>query len=270
MPGGSRRPLGQHFLVDANANQRIFTELHPQPDQVWLEIGPGHGELTRKIAETGVRVLAVEIDSALAAKLRQKTADLANLRVLTGDILTTDLEKEVKVYGKPVHVYGSLPYYITSPILSRLFQLSEKIVEATIVVQYEVAQRLVARPGSHAYGFLSVEAQWFNTCRILFRIPPQAFRPRPKVWSALVRLTPPGRNRDLQVRSEKQFLKFVGLCFRQKRKTLLNNLRQRYGVEGVMTALELSHLTNKIRGEELSIDELVHLFELLEARAAAR
>ena len=270
MHGGSRQPLGQHFLVDSNASQRIFRELHPEPDQFWLEIGPGHGELTRKIAETGATVFAIEVDSALAARLRQKTADLANLRVVTGDILTIDLEKVVQAYGKAIHVYGSLPYYITYPILRRLFGLSERIVEATIVVQYEVAQRLVACPDSHAYGFLSLEAQWFNTTRILFRIPPQAFRPRPKVWSALVRLTPPGRRRDFQVHSENQFLKFGGLCFRQKRKTLLNNLRQRYGVERVMAALELSHLTNKIRAEQLSIDELVQLFEMLETGAAAR
>ncbi len=263
MLGGSRRPLGQHFLVDPTVKKRILTELRPQPGQVWLEIGPGHGELTRKIAETGADVLAVELDSALAARLRQKTADLANLRVVTGDILAIDLEKELAVYGNPVHVYGSLPYYITSPILSRLFQLADKIAEASVVVQKEVAQRLVARPGTRAYGFLSVEAQWFDTCRILFPIPPQAFRPRPKVWSALVRLAPPGRSRDLQVSSEEEFLEFVGLCFRQKRKTLLNNLRKRYGDERVLTTLKLNHLANKIRAEELSIDELVRLFEML-------
>ncbi|HEY4682726.1 MAG TPA: 16S rRNA (adenine(1518)-N(6)/adenine(1519)-N(6))-dimethyltransferase RsmA [Candidatus Acidoferrales bacterium] len=263
MTGGSRRPLGQHFLVDASVSKRVLTELCPQPGQAWLEIGPGHGGLTREIAQAGADVLAVELDSALAAQLQQRTTNLANLRVLTGDILAIDLEKELAVYAKPVHIYGSLPYYITSPILSRLFHLMDKVADATIVVQHEVAQRLVARPGSRAYGFLSVEAQWFATCRILFRIAPHAFRPKPKVWSALVRLAPPGRKQDLKVVNAEQFLEFVGLCFRQKRKTLLNNLRGRYGGEKVLTALMLNHLKNKTRAEELSVEELAHLFQLL-------
>ncbi len=263
MPAGGRRALGQHFLVDPNVSRRILAELGPRPGQVWLEIGPGHGALTRDIAQSGAQVLAVELDSALAAQLRQKTAHLANLRVLTGDILAINLDKELAVYAKPVHIYGSLPYYITSPILSRLFQLTDKVAEVTVVVQHEVAQRLVARPGSRAYGFLSVEAQWFATCRILFRIAPRAFRPKPKVWSALVRLTPPGRSQDLKVVDAEQFLAFVGLCFRQKRKILLNNLRERYGGERVLTALMLNRLTNKTRAEELSIEKLANLFQLL-------
>jgi 16S rRNA (adenine1518-N6/adenine1519-N6)-dimethyltransferase len=184
--------------------------------------------------------------------------------VLTGDILALDLKDELSACAKRIHIYGSLPYYITSPILSRIFELKEMVAEATVIVQAEVAQRLVARPGSRAYGFLSVEAQWFAACSILFRIAPSAFRPRPKVWSALVRLAPPGRRHEFAGMATRQFLEFAGACFQQKRKTLLNNLRAKYGEEKVLAALGSRLLTKKVRAEELSIDELAGLYNLLE------
>ena len=254
--------LGQHFLKDEAWRARILRSLAPQADQVWLEIGAGHGEMTRELARTAQRVIAIELDAPLVAALERLAEELPNVEVHSGDILALDLKKlGLRPGAERVCVYGSLPYYITSPILRRLFEHADAIESIHVVIQFEVAERLAAKPGRRAFGFLSVLAQFYAQPEILFRIPPGAFRPRPKVSSALVRLAI--RRERVEVGDEKKFIAFVGKCFEQKRKTLLNNLKPVAGAEKTIDAIRAAGLPPGVRAEELTVEKFAALFRAL-------
>jgi 16S rRNA (adenine1518-N6/adenine1519-N6)-dimethyltransferase len=158
-------------------------------------------------------------------------------------------------------VYGSLPYYITSPILRRLFEHAGAIESIHVVIQFEVAERLAAKPGQREFGFLSVLAQFYAQPEILFRIPPGAFRPRPKVSSALVRLAI--RRERAKVGDEDKFIAFVGKCFEQKRKTLLNNLKLVTSAEKASEAIRAAGLPPGVRAEELTVEKFAALFRAM-------
>ncbi len=260
----TRQRLGQHFLKDESWRARILRSLAVRPEQVWLEIGAGHGEMTRELARTAQGVIAIELDAPLVAALERLAQEQPNIEVHSGDILALDLEKlglRRGAGGERVRVYGSLPYYITSPILRRLFEYSDTIESIHIVIQFEVAARLAARPGRREYGFLSVLAQFYAQSEIVFRIPPGAFRPRPKVASALVRLAM--RRERQNVGNSEKFIAFVGKCFEQKRKTLLNNLKPIAGAAKAAEAIRAAGLKPGVRAEELSVDDFASLFCLL-------
>ncbi len=191
--------------------------------------------------------MAVEIDPAMIAALAERFPDQENLLVHEGDVLQTDLAQ----WG-PAVLAGNIPYYITSPILDRIFAARHAITEATILIQKEVAQRLVAQPGTRDYGLLSVKTQLFADAKYLFGVPPGAFRPPPKVDSAVVHLTmKPGADRE-------EFLQFASRCFSQKRKTLRNNLAGFYGKEKIEAQPE-----SGLRAEQMSIAQLENLFQRL-------
>jgi 16S rRNA (adenine1518-N6/adenine1519-N6)-dimethyltransferase len=250
--------LGQHFLKDEAWRARILRSLAVQPDQVWLEIGAGHGEMTRELARHARRVMAIELDAPLVAALERLAGEQPNIEVHSGDILALDLKQLVLCPGaQRVRVYGSLPYYITSPILRRLFEHASAIESIYVVIQFEVAERLAAKPGRREFGFLSVLAQFYAQPEIVFRIPPGAFRPRPKVSSALVRLAI--RRERAEVGDEEKFIVFVGKCFEQKRKTLLNNLKLVTAAEKAAEAIRATGLQPGVRAEELTVDEFAAL-----------
>lgn len=251
----ARRRLGQHFLTDPAWQARLLACLDPQPGQLWVEIGAGRGELTVGLARHGAEVVAIELDPALVEQLKAAVASLP-VRVVHGDILTLRLEE---FFPRPGRIYGSLPYYITSPILHRLFAISDLAEEIFVVVQWEVARRLVAQPGRRDYGYLSVAAQFFTRPEIVLRIPPGAFRPPPAVSSALVRMRLPGGRVQLKQVEPAQFLAFVKQAFRQKRKTLLNNLVPLYRREFVLQTLERLGLPAGVRAEELSLEQLADI-----------
>lgn len=256
--------LGQHFLKDAAWRARILRSLAARPDQVWLEIGAGHGEMTRELARAARRIIAIELDAPLVQALERLAQEQPNVEVHSGDVLALDLEKSglrADAGAKRIRVYGSLPYYITSPILRRLFEHAEAIESIHIVIQFEVAVRLAARPGRREYGFLSVLTQFYSQPEIVFRIPAGAFRPRPKVASALVRLAM--RRERVDVGDEEKFIAFVGRCFEQKRKTLLNNLKPLAGAERATAAICAAGLKPGVRAEELTVEEFAALFRLL-------
>ncbi|MCL4522754.1 MAG: 16S rRNA (adenine(1518)-N(6)/adenine(1519)-N(6))-dimethyltransferase RsmA [Acidobacteria bacterium] len=256
--------LGQHFLKDEAWRARILRSLAPQNDQVWMEIGAGHGEMTREMARTSHKVIAIELDAPLVAALQRLAEEQPNIEVHSGDILALDLAKlglRRGDGGERIHVYGSLPYYITSPILRRLFEYADTIESIHVVIQSEVADRLAAKPGRREYGFLSVLAQFYAQPEIVFRIPPGAFRPRPKVSSALVRLAI--RRAHIGVGNEASFIAFVGKCFEQKRKTLLNNLKSVASGEKASAAIRSAELPPGVRAEELSVDDFASLFRFL-------
>ncbi|HWX37786.1 MAG TPA: 16S rRNA (adenine(1518)-N(6)/adenine(1519)-N(6))-dimethyltransferase RsmA [Candidatus Sulfotelmatobacter sp.] len=257
-PAMSPEKLGQHFLTDASWQERIVRAIRPD-DEVWVEIGAGHGEMTTRLARHARKVFAIEIDPRLARRLREVTADRKNVEVVESDVMAVDFARLTS--GERFSVYGNLPYYITSPILHRLFDHAGRISAIHIVIQFEVAVRIVAPPGRRDYGYLSVVSQWFGRPEIAFRIPPGAFRPRPKVASALVSFRMPGECSKHTVENETAFLEFVKECFAHKRKTLRNNLRSRLGARAE-DALEEAGLPAAARAEELTPADFVKLFRV--------
>jgi 16S rRNA (adenine1518-N6/adenine1519-N6)-dimethyltransferase len=219
--------LGQNFLADAGVRARIAALLGARAGETFIEIGAGHGEMTELLAKSGARVIAIEVDRRLAEGLRTRAAAWPNVKIIEADVLEVDLAEIAA--ESPFKVYGNIPYYITSPILHRIFDASANhpgaVLSAHLVMQLEVAERLTARPGRKEYGYLSVATQYHSVPKIMLKIPPGAFRPRPKVASALVELSFPGAGAALNIPNADAFMKFVQGCFAQKRKTLANNLR---------------------------------------------
>jgi 16S rRNA (adenine1518-N6/adenine1519-N6)-dimethyltransferase len=258
----ARQKLGQHFLGDPVWQKRILDTLPHDANDVWLEIGAGHGEMTHLLADRGRRVVTIDTDARLAENLRQRIQahpdEWPSVEIVSGDVLRLDLGKLAG--GERFRVYGNLPYYITSPILHHLFGYADQIASIHIVIQFEVAARIAARPGRREYGYLSAACQFYTRPEIVLRIPPGAFRPPPRVTSALVRMTLPGERASLDVRDEQRFLEFVQMCFEQKRKTLRNNLRAIAQDDQIHAALDACGLRPDARAEQLSLAQFSGLF----------
>jgi 16S rRNA (adenine1518-N6/adenine1519-N6)-dimethyltransferase len=268
----TRQHLGQNFLASASWRERvarlILTSGPPSSGSgnIWIEIGPGHGEMTSHLAQQAGHVIAIELDAKLLPGLRALAERLGNVTIVPGDVLTQDLAKLSG--GRRFRVCGNLPYYITSPIVHHLFEYADLLEAAFIVVQLEVAERLAASPGVRDYGYLSTFAQFYSRPEILLRIPPGAFRPPPKVASALVALTPPGARGRLRVVDQHAFLEFLKGCFAQKRKMLRNNLRalpNPLDAEQTAQAMERAGIAPRARAEELTLDEFARLFAAVNA-----
>lgn len=222
----------------------------PQPDLV-VEIGPGRGALTERLLRRAARVVAVELDSGLTAHLRLKFSGNPRLEVVEGDALDIDLTQ----WG-PAVMAGNLPYYAATPIVEKAIRLSAP--RAVFLVQKEVAERLVAQPGTRAYGFLTVATAIFAGARLLFEVKPSAFHPPPKVDSAVVLLEPRALPSGLD--GAEAFLAFASRCFRQKRKTIRNNLAEAYGRDVVDGWPEAG-----LRAEQIPLARLVEMFRRVES-----
>ena len=272
----ARQRLGQHFLADAGWREEIARAIRVSPQSIapssagnsaefcWIEIGAGHGEMTEQLASTGAPVHAIELDAQLAATLKRLAKRFPNVEILSADMLESDIGKIAE--GKRVRIYGNLPYYITSPILHHLFASAEVIDEIHVVIQHEVALRLVAQPGTRDYGYLSVLTQYFSRPELVLEIPRGAFRPPPEVGSALVTLRLPGERAKLPQIDQGSFLQFVKSCFSQKRKMLVNNLKSRVKPALVREALANLKLRADARAEQLSVANLAGLLKQLEGR----
>jgi len=225
---------------------------------VVIEIGPGKGALTESLLSLAKKVVAIEVDPYLVHYLRQKfrePIDLGRFVLVDGDVLKTDLS----AWGRAV-VAGNLPYYITSPILEKTFAMGQAWERSVFMVQAEVAARLAASPGSRAFGYLTVQAQLYSRPEVLFTVPRTAFRPPPKVDSAVIRLDPRDAGSDLGIVDRAAFLRFAAACFRQKRKTLRNNLAPVYGKQRVDSLEE-----TRLRAEQLSLADLAGLYHKIES-----
>ncbi len=257
----ARQRMGQHFLASLAWRKKILETLPRAANETWIEIGAGHGEMTQLLAEPGRRLIAIEADSRLAESLKAHVSSdperWPGVEVVAGDVLQLDLRS---LAGSTFRVYGNLPYYITSPILFQLFGYADQITSIHTVVQWEVATRIVARPGRREYGYLSAVCRFYTQPELVLRVPPAAFRPPPRVTSALVCMTLPGERATLAVSDEKRLLDFVQTCFVQKRKTLRNNLRAIAPDARIQAALIAAGLRPDVRAEQLSLAQFAALF----------
>jgi 16S rRNA (adenine1518-N6/adenine1519-N6)-dimethyltransferase len=241
--------LGQHFLSNGAILDRIAHAVCPEGEELVIEIGPGKGALTEKLLQRSGRVIAIELDPLLVDYLRHKFEGETRLKVIHADVLHTDLAQ----WG-PAPVSGNLPYYITSPILEKSVRAGAP--RSVFLIQKEVAQRLVAQPNQREYGYLTVQTALFADTKMLFDVKPGAFKPPPKVDSAVILLTP--HPRDYGIADREAFLKFLSHSFRQKRKTLRNNLFAVYGKEAVDSWPEAG-----LRAEQIPLDKFAELFRRL-------
>ena len=268
--------LGQNFLVDRSAMQLIVDALGDITQATVVEIGPGRGALTDFLAVRAGRLIAVELDRVLSAQLRMLYARLPNVEVIEADILKTDISTMVGKRPGPLRdlrpsepirarVVGNLPYYITSDILLALFKAHRNIETIVVMVQLEVAERLAAKPGGSEYGLLSATAQLYGTVENLFKLPPGAFNPPPKVHSGVVRIKIDPQFERLGV-DETGFIEFLKLSFGQKRKTLINNLREKYDTTLAKQALVAAKVRPDVRAEAISLESAAEIYKSLAGR----
>src|SRR4051812_17338289 len=261
----SRRParkakLGQNFLVDANAARRIVEALGDIGNSVVIEIGPGGGALTKMLADRAQHLIATELDHALAQQLQGAFAGRENVEIVQANFLDVSLADVLASRRTArVKVVGNIPYYITSDILLRLFEQHESIETVVVMVQKEVADRLVAEPGSRDYGLLTVTALLFADVERLFTLSPSAFSPPPKVYSSVLRLHVSPKAQGLGV-DPRKFIQFCKLAFAQKRKTLFNNLRGQYEQTEIKAALRAAGLREDVRAEALALEQLAEIY----------
>lgn len=263
-----RKKYGQNFLIDESVLEGIIDTAEITKDDFVLEIGPGIGTLTQYLATYAGRVCAVEIDRALLPILEDTLSGWDNVTVLNADILKTDIRAiaEKENGGAPLKVCANLPYYITTPILMGLFESGAPFSQLTVMVQKEVAERMIAQPGSKTYGALSLAVRYYTDPEISFIVEPESFMPRPKVESAIVHMKrhsmPP-----VSVKDEKMLFDVIRASFNERRKTLQNGIANyagfSYSKEQVGEALDKCGLERTVRGEKLSLEEFARLADVL-------
>ena len=255
-----RPKLGQHFLSDARYCSRIADALDLRPDDLVIEIGPGHGAVTGLLASRVRRLVAIELDSELADELRQKFEETPEVEIIQGDVLQTDIGEICRRnWADCCYVVGNLPYYITSPIIHHALQFAVQVRSMGLLVQREVADRLTAQPGSRDYGYLTVFTRLYSSPRVVFQVPPGAFSPPPKVHSAFVRFDMRAGGPVVSSEDE-ELLWFLKQSFAYKRKKLLNCLAPVYLRPKVEQELARLGLPPGVRAEQLSLEQFVALF----------
>ncbi len=262
------KSLGQNFLIDNNILDKIVIAADISESDCVLEIGPGAGTLTRCLAQTGARVVAVEIDKALIPILSETMAEFENFKLINNDILKVDLKELTteEFGGKAFNVIANLPYYITTPIVMKLLEEHLPVKSMTLMVQKEVADRMCAKCGGKDYGALSVAVQYYCTASVVCKAEPHCFMPQPKVASSVVNLRV-GERPTVSVKDEKLFFALVKSAFGQRRKTLVNALSKSPYITVEKTkiteALGSMGLSADIRGEKMSIEQFAILSDIL-------
>ncbi len=259
-----QKKFGQNFLIDTHVLEKIIRAANITKDDMVLEIGPGIGTMTQYLAEAAGKVVAVEIDKNLIPILEDTLSAYDNVRVINDDVLKVDLKKlaDEENGGKPVKVVANLPYYITTPIIMGLFEHGVPVESITVMVQKEVADRMQTGPGNKDYGALSLAVQYYADPYIVANVPPNCFMPRPKVGSAVIRLT---RHEKPPVEVEDETLMFdiIRASFNQRRKTLVNGLNNSDKLslpkEVITEAVEQLGKGAGVRGEALSLEEFAKL-----------
>lgn len=259
-----QKRFGQNFLIDSHVLEKIMDASQITKEDFVLEIGPGIGTMTQYLAEAAREVAAVEIDHSLIPILKDTLKDWDNVTIINDDILKVDIRKLAleKNDGKPVKVVANLPYYITTPIIMGLFENQVPISSITVMVQKEVADRMQVGPGTKDYGALSLAVQYYARPEIVANVPPNCFMPRPKVGSAVIRLEK-YENPPIQVEDEKLMFRIIRASFNQRRKTLVNSLKNSnelsYSKEEIESVLEKIGIPLNIRGEALTLEQFADI-----------
>ena len=259
-----QKKFGQNFLIDTHVLDKIINAADITKDDFVLEIGPGIGTMTQYLACAAREVYAVEIDKALIPILEDTLSDYSNVTVLNEDILKVDIRKLAEEHnqGKPIKVVANLPYYITTPIIMGLFEGHVPIESITVMVQKEVADRMQVGPGTKDYGALSLAVQYYAAPYIVANVPPNCFMPRPKVGSAVIRLT---RHKEAPVKTvdEKLMFRLIRASFNQRRKTLANSLKNSpelsFTKEEIQDAIAACGFKEGVRGEALTLADFAAL-----------
>jgi len=263
-----QKKFGQNFLIDPHVLNKIIHAAEITQEDLVLEIGPGIGTMTQYLCEHAKKVIAVEIDSNLIPILHDTLSDYHNIEIIHQDILKMDICALADSHngGKPIKVVANLPYYITTPIIMGLFESHAPVASVTVMVQKEVASRMQAAPATKEYGALSLAVQYYAKPYLAANVPPNCFMPRPKVGSAVIRLTkhetPP-----ITVQDEALLFRLIRASFNQRRKTLLNGLSNSqelsYSKEDILSALSACNLPAAVRGETLSLAQFAQLADAL-------
>ena len=263
-----QKKFGQNFLIDTHVLDKIIASSHITKEDFILEIGPGIGTMTQYLCENAREVAAVEIDKALIPILEDTLSGYSNVTIINDDILKVNINElvEKKNGGKPIKVVANLPYYITTPIIMGLFENNVPMESITIMVQKEVADRMQVGPGTKDYGALSLAVQYYAEPYIVANVPPNCFMPRPNVGSAVIRLT---RHKEspVNVIDEKFMFRLIRASFNQRRKTLMNGLKNASDLnlekEEILEAIRKLGKSDTIRGEALTLQEFAELSNLL-------
>lgn len=263
-----QKKFGQNFLIDSNILENIVKSAEVTKDDFVLEIGPGIGTMTQYLCEAARQVVAVEIDKMLIPILQDTLSEYDNVEVINQDVLKVDIKSlaEEKNGGKPIKVVANLPYYITTPIIMGLFESGVPIESITIMVQKEVADRMQTGPGTKDYGALSLAVQYYADAKVMLTAPAQCFMPRPNVDSAVIKLTR-HQNPTVDVKDEKLMFKIIRASFNQRRKTLVNGLKNsselNFTKEAIVDAIATIGKPETIRGEALTLEEFAQLSNYL-------
>ena len=250
----AKKKYGQNFLIDSNIVDKI-ARIACDEDLKTIEIGPGLGALTQMLLKYSKSVDAYEIDKDMFDRLLENIDD-ERLSVYLEDFLDTDLSK----YTDRVNICGNLPYYVTTPILFKIFESGIDINRLTIMVQKELGERICAKPSSEEYGALSVEVQYLFDTKIEMNVSRNVFYPVPNVDSIVISFTP---IRDRDIEYENEFFDFVKKCFRMRRKTLHNNLKDIYDESMIEKMYEELSLDKGVRAQQLTLEQFIDIFELL-------
>ncbi|HLF20310.1 MAG TPA: 16S rRNA (adenine(1518)-N(6)/adenine(1519)-N(6))-dimethyltransferase RsmA, partial [Bacteroidota bacterium] len=251
-----KKSLGQHFLKDENIVRKIIQSLQLKNTDVIVEIGPGRGALTKYLVEQNDHVIGIEVDSGAAGLLRENFG--GKLKIIIGDVLKVDLTEFFREQSRKLRVVGNIPYYITSEILFWLFDQKDKLADATLMMQQEVARRLTAKPGSKDYGILSIFTQLYTRADVLFKVSRNSFYPKPNVDSAVVRLDFSSAFPTCNVTLLKNI---VRVTFGKRRKTLRNGLRDLGFSDQQLDSIQFDL---KKRPEELTLSDFLELTGKLE------
>lgn len=259
-----QKKYGQNFLIDTHVLDKIINAAEITEEDFVLEIGPGIGTMTQYLASRAREVFAVEIDRALIPILEDTLSDFKNVTILNEDILKVDIRKLAEEHnqGKPIKVVANLPYYITTPIIMGLFEEKVPVESITVMVQKEVADRMQTGPGSKDYGALSLAVQYYASPYIVANVPPNCFMPRPKVGSAVIRLSRHEKS-PVEVKDSSLMFRIIRASFNQRRKTLVNGLKNAgdldFTKEQVEKAVSDCGFPAGVRGEALTLENFADL-----------
>lgn len=261
----AKKKFGQNFLIDDNILDEISTSACINDDELIIEIGPGLGNLTSYLLKKSRYVLLVEIDNNMIEILNDRFKENTNYSLINEDILKVDLdekiskiEEELNFSFKKVKVVANLPYYITTPILFKLLKDSKRVDEIVVMVQKEVADRMVASPKSKDYGILSVMIKYLADAKIIIKVPKEAFIPSPNVTSSVIKLV---KNKKYECDDEEKLFELIHHAFAQRRKKMINSLESskflNLDKEKIKDAFNKVNLNENVRAEELSIEEFI-------------